>query len=113
MEKEAYQRTRKRSRSRSARPVNRAAAGASAQRDAAPTAPGRATREQLHDTRWYQFCFRGIVSMLRMPIHGVRMITESVFKRGRHGQESEESKEERESHQESGKEDFEEKEVVV
>jgi hypothetical protein len=51
--------------------------------------------------------------MLRMPIHGVRMITESVFKRGRHGQESEESKEERESHQESGKEDFEEKEVVV
>ena len=51
--------------------------------------------------------------MLCMSILGVCMITEPVFKRGRHGQESEESKEERESHQESGKEDFEEKEVVV
>jgi hypothetical protein len=40
------------------------------------------------------------------------MITEPVFKRGRHGQESEEGKEERESHQEGGKEDV-EKEVVV
>lgn len=48
--------------------------------------------------------------MLRMPIHGVRMITERVCYRGPHGQESEE---ERESHQESRKEDFKEKEVVV
>jgi hypothetical protein len=36
------------------------------------------------------------------------------FYRGRHGQESEEGKEDRESsHQEGGKEDFKEKEVVV
>jgi hypothetical protein len=48
--------------------------------------------------RWYQFCFRGIVSMLGMPMHGVRMITEQVCYRGPHGQESEEGKEERESH---------------
>ena len=47
-----------------------------------------------------------------MSIHGVCMFTEPVFKRGRHGQESEEGKEERESHQEGGKEDV-EKEVVV
>ena len=52
--------------------------------------------------------------MLRMSIHGVRMFTERDFCRGRHGQESEEGKEDREgSHQESGKEDFKEKEVVV
>jgi hypothetical protein len=51
--------------------------------------------------------------MLRMSIHGVRMFTEPVFYRGRHGQESEEGKEDREgSHQEGGKEDFKEKEVV-
>ena len=50
--------------------------------------------------------------MLCMSILDVRMITESVFKRGRHGQESEESKEERESYQEGGKEDV-KKEVVV
>jgi hypothetical protein len=42
------------------------------------------------------------------------MFTEPVFYRGRHGQESEEGKEDREgSHQEGGKEDFKEKEVVV
>ena len=40
--------------------------------------------------------------MLRMSMHGVRMFTEPVFYRGRHGQESEE-----------GKEDFKEKEVAV
>jgi hypothetical protein len=52
--------------------------------------------------------------MLRMSMHGVRMFTEPVFYRGRHGQESEESKEDREgSHQEGGQEDFKEKEVVV
>ncbi|WP_162136809.1 hypothetical protein [Bradyrhizobium japonicum] len=52
--------------------------------------------------------------MLRMSIHGVRMFTEPVFYRGRHGQESEEGKEDRQgSHQEGGKEDFKEKEVVV
>ena len=52
--------------------------------------------------------------MLRMSIHGVRMFTEPVFYRGRHGQESEEGKEDREgSHQEGGKEDFQEKEVVA
>jgi hypothetical protein len=51
--------------------------------------------------------------MLCMSIHGVHTITESVFQRGRHGQESEEGKEERESHQEGGKEDVEAKEVVV
>jgi hypothetical protein len=45
-------------------------------------------------------------------MHGVRTNTEPVFKRGRHGQESEESKEERESQQEGGKEDV-KKEVVV
>ncbi|MBB4364311.1 hypothetical protein GGD65_005369 [Bradyrhizobium sp. CIR18] len=38
----------------------------------------------------------------------------AIFYRGRHGQESEEGKEDREgSHQEGGKEDFKEKEVVV
>jgi hypothetical protein len=48
-----------------------------------------------------------------MSTLGVCMITEPVFKRGRHGQESEEGKEERESHQEGGKENVKEKEVVV
>ena len=49
-----------------------------------------------------------------MSIHGVRMFTEPIFYRGRHGQESEEGKEDREgSHQEGGKEDFKEKEVVA
>jgi len=48
-----------------------------------------------------------------MSILAVRMITEPVFKRGRHGQESEEGKEDRESHQEGGKEDVKTKEVVV
>ena len=52
--------------------------------------------------------------MLCMSIHGMSMFTESVFYRGRHGQESEEGKEDREgSHQEGGKEDFKEKEVVL
>ena len=52
--------------------------------------------------------------MLRMSIHGVRMFTEPVFYRGRHGQESEEGKEDRQgSHQEGGKEDLKEKEVAV
>jgi hypothetical protein len=52
--------------------------------------------------------------MLLMSIHGMRMFTEPVFCRGRHGQESEEGKEERQgSHQEGDKEDFKEKEVVV
>ena len=52
--------------------------------------------------------------MLRMSMHGVRMFTEPVFYRGRHGQESEEGKEDREgSQQEGGKEDFKEKEVAV
>jgi hypothetical protein len=41
------------------------------------------------------------------------MFTEPVFKRGRHGQESEEGKEDRESQQESRKEDVKTKEVVV
>jgi hypothetical protein len=42
------------------------------------------------------------------------MFTEPVFYRGRHGQESEEGKEDREgSHQEGGKEDLKEKEVIV
>jgi hypothetical protein len=64
--------------------------------------------------RWYQFCIYAIVSMLCMSIHGVRMFTERVFYRGRHGQESEEGKEDREGgHQEGGQEDFQEKEVVV
>jgi hypothetical protein len=45
-----------------------------------------------------------------MSMHGVRMITEPVCYRGPHG---EEGKEDRESHQESGKEDFKEKEVVI
>jgi FKBP-type peptidyl-prolyl cis-trans isomerase len=49
-----------------------------------------------------------------MSILGVCMFTEPIFYRGRHGQESEEGKEDREgSHQEGGKEDFQEKEVVV
>lgn len=73
----------------------------------------RAAQERL-TTRWYQFCICDIVSMLRMSIHGVRMFTERVFYRGRHGQESQEGKEDRQgSHQEGGKEDFKEKEVVV
>ena len=64
--------------------------------------------------RWYQFCICDIVSMLCMSILGVRMFTEPVFYRGRHGQESEEGKEDREgSHQEGGKENFKEKEVVA
>lgn len=49
-----------------------------------------------------------------MSMHDVRMFTERDHYRGRHGQESEESKEDREnSHQEGGKEDLKEKEVVV
>ena len=49
-----------------------------------------------------------------MSIHGLRMFTEPVFYRGRHGQESEEGNENREgSHQEGGKEDFKEKEVIA
>jgi hypothetical protein len=64
--------------------------------------------------RWYQSYICDIVSMLCMSIHGVRIFTEPVFYRGRHGQESEEDKEDHEgSHQEGGKEDFQEKEVVV
>ena len=52
--------------------------------------------------------------MLCMSILGVCMFTEPIFYRGRHGQESEEGKEDREgSHQEGGKEDFKEKEVVA
>jgi len=52
--------------------------------------------------------------MLRMSMHGVRMFTERNLYRGRHGQESEEGKEDREgSHQEGGKEELKEKEVVV
>jgi hypothetical protein len=52
--------------------------------------------------------------MVHMSIHGMRILTESIFLRGRHGQESEESKEDLEgSHQEGGKEDFQEKEVDV
>jgi hypothetical protein len=47
-----------------------------------------------------------------MSILGVCTITEPVFKRGPHGQESEEGKEDSESYQEGGKEDV-EKEVVV
>ena len=44
----------------------------------------------------------------------MRVFTEQVFCRGRHGQESEEGKEDREgSHQEGGKEDLKEKEVIV
>jgi hypothetical protein len=35
--------------------------------------------------------------MLRMSIRGVRMFTEPVFYRGRHGQESEEGKEDRQA----------------
>ena len=49
-----------------------------------------------------------------MSMHGVRMFTEPVFCRGQHGRESEEGKEDREgSHQEGGKEDLKEKEVIV
>jgi hypothetical protein len=49
-----------------------------------------------------------------MSMHGVRIFIEPVFYRGRHGQESEESKEVRQgSHQENGKEDFQEEEVTV
>jgi len=75
--------------------------------------PGERLKSDL-TTRWYQFCICDIVSMLRMSIHGVRMFTEPVFYRGRHGQESEEGKEDREgSHEEGGKENFKEKEVVA
>jgi hypothetical protein len=52
--------------------------------------------------------------MLCMSIHGMSKFTEPIFYRGRHGQESEEGKEDCESsHQEGGKEDFKEKEVVA
>ena len=52
--------------------------------------------------------------MLCVSIHGVRMFTERFFYRGRPGQESEEGKKDNEgSHQEGGKEDFKEKEVVL
>jgi hypothetical protein len=78
---------------------------------------GTASGERLKSdfaTYWYQFCYRDIDSMLRMSIHGVRMFTEQVSCRGRHVQESEEVKEDREgSHQEGGKEDLKEKEVIV
>ncbi|WP_198029522.1 hypothetical protein [Bradyrhizobium sp. WSM3983] len=51
---------------------------------------------------------------MRMSMHGVGIFSESILYRGRHGQESQEGKEDREgSHQEGGKEDFKEKEVVV
>jgi hypothetical protein len=47
--------------------------------------------------------------MLRMSMNGARTITERT-----NGQESEEGKEDREgSHQEGGKEDLKEKEIVV
>jgi hypothetical protein len=103
--------------SRVARPVKWAAAGASAWRrrrsDAGPPGPGERLKSDFA-THWYQFCICDTVSMLRMSMHGVRMFTELVFCRGRHGQESEESKEDREaSHQEGGKEDLKEKEVIV
>src|SRR2546429_45653 len=80
-------------------------------RDRLPPASGsRATSRLLGINN----AFFDIVSMLCMSIHGVCMFTEPVFYRGRHGQESEEGKEDREgSHQEGGKEDFKEKEVVV
>src|ERR1700761_8172582 len=82
---------------------------------AGPTAPGRATQKDFR-TRCYQFCICDIVLVLCMSIHGVCMFTESAF-RGLHGQESKEGKEGKEdregSHQEGGKEDFKEKEVVV
>jgi hypothetical protein len=114
--KKAHQRKRKRSHSQAARPVKRAAAGAqhsaAFRRDAGSTAPGERLKSDFK-TRWYQFCICDIVSLLRMSILGVRMITEPVFKRGRHGQESKEGKEDRESHQEGGKEDVKTKEVVV
>jgi hypothetical protein len=59
-------------------------------------------------------CFYDIVSVLRMSMHGVRMFTERDVHRGPHGQESEEGKEDREgSHQEGGKEDLKEKEIIV
>ena len=62
---------------------------------------------------WYQSCASGTVSMLSMSIHGVRMFIERIFSRGRHGQESKEGKENCEgSHQEGGKEDIQEKEVI-
>jgi hypothetical protein len=85
-------------------------------RIAAKAFPGKAGERLKSDftTRWYQFCICDIVSVLCMSIHGVCMFTEPVFYRGPHGQESEEGKEDREgSHQEGGKEDFKEKEVVV
>jgi hypothetical protein len=50
--------------------------------------------------------------MLCTSMHGVRTNTETIFNRGRHGQESEEGKEDREGYQEGGKEDL-KKEVVV
>ena len=54
------------------------------------------------------------VLMSCISIHGVRLLTEPIFYRGPHGQESDEGKEElKGSHQEGGKEDFKEKEVVV
>ena len=75
-----------------------------------PASDSRATSRRVG----INFAFCDIVSMLCMSTHGVRMFTEPVFYRGRHGQESEEGKEDREgSHQEGGKEDFKEKEVVV
>ena len=47
-------------------------------------------------------------------MHGLRIFTATILYRGRHGQESEEGKEDCEgSHQEGGKEDFKEKEVVA
>lgn len=49
--------------------------------------------------------------MLRMSMHGVRMFTELIFYRGRHGEEGKEDHEG--SHQEGGKEDFQEEEVAV
>jgi hypothetical protein len=51
--------------------------------------------------------------MLRMSMHGVPMFTERDFCRGRHGQESKKGKDREGSHQEGGKEDLKEKEVVA
>jgi hypothetical protein len=78
----AYGRSASGDHSRVARPVKRAAAGASAQRrrrrDAGPTAPGERLKSDF-TTRWYQFCICDIVSMLCMSIHGVCMFTEPAF----------------------------------
>jgi hypothetical protein len=74
----------------------------------------RATQERLHDEVGINFAIVISSQCCARRSTACACSLSEFFYRGRHGQESEEGKEDREgSHQEGGKEDFQEKEVVV